>query len=233
MLDTTSYVDKLPSKLNEVLKTFTGSECIMVRKIKDNDKTKIKIKQSAGNCHLNVKTYIDKYGGKSISGWLLNRTPTLIVTGMYVWSFHSVWLKPDDKLLDITDDRNYVGRDKTIFVQDLNRVPDLIEGISYNNFLVFTDETFADHYGKSIGKQLKINTPYWSDDTLMRLLEINEHSGVYRLVNEEYPQNIKKMCDEYEIDIVNGKPVPKPNSKYADIGVLPIQILFDYSLHTN
>jgi hypothetical protein len=59
MLDTTSYVDKLPSKLNEVLKTFTGSECIMVRKIKDNDKTKIKIKQSAGNCHLNVKTYID------------------------------------------------------------------------------------------------------------------------------------------------------------------------------
>ena len=55
MLDTTSYTDKLSSGLNEMLKSFTGSECIMVRKIKEKDSMKGK----AGNCHLNVKNYID------------------------------------------------------------------------------------------------------------------------------------------------------------------------------
>ena len=56
MLDTTSYTDKLTTGLNEMLKSFTGSECIMVRKIKEKDS----LKGKSGNCHINVKKYIDK-----------------------------------------------------------------------------------------------------------------------------------------------------------------------------
>ena len=41
MLDTTSYADKLTPQLNELLKSFTGSECIMVRKIKEKESIKL------------------------------------------------------------------------------------------------------------------------------------------------------------------------------------------------
>ena len=226
MLDTTSYADKLTPQLNELLKSFTGSECIMVRKIKEKDS----IKGKHGNCHLNVKSYIDKSGGTSISGWLLNRLPNLMDKGMYVWSFHSVWHKPDGKLLDVTEDKHYIGRDKSIFIPDTERTPDLLEGTSYNNFLVFTERAFAEHYGRSIGKEINTHTLYWCDTVMTRLIGIDEHSGVYRYLNKEYPNNIQKMCDEYELEIVNGRPVPRPNSKYQH-GV-PANMIFDYSIST-
>ena len=176
MLDTTSYTDKLTPQLNDLLKSFTGNECIMVRKIKDKDS----LKGKAGNCHINVRNYIDKFGGSSVSGWLLNRIPNLIDRGMYVWSFHSVWLKPDGKLCDVTEDRHYIGRDKSIFIPDNKRIPDLIEGTSYNNFLVFTDNPFAEHYGRSIGTELSSYNLYWCDTVMTRLIDIDSHSGVYR-----------------------------------------------------
>lgn len=228
MLDVTSYSDKLPSGLNTLLKSFTGGDCVMVRKIKDKDKQDIKGK--SGNCHINVKMFIEKHGGKSVSGWLLNRVPKLMEKGMYVWSFHSVWQKPDDKLLDVTDDKYYVGRDKSIFVADSTRVPDLEQGISYNNFLVFTETAFAQHYGKSIGKEIRTNTAYWCDNTMLRLLNIEEHSGMYRLLSKEYPDNQKRMCEEYELDIIDGKPIPRPGSKYEKLGLIPTIMMFDYSL---
>jgi hypothetical protein len=230
MLDVTSYTDKLPASLNTLLQSFAGGECVMVRKIKDKDKQYIK--STAGNCHINVKNFIEKYGGKSVSGWLLNRNPNLTDRGVYVWSFHSVWQKPDDKLLDVTDDKNYIGRDKSIFVPDSARVPDLEQGISYNNFLVFTEHALAQHYGKSIGKEIRINTAYWCDSTMLRLLEINEHSGMYRLVTKEYPDNLKRMCDEYEIDIVDGRQVPRLGSKYEKSGAVPVQMIFDYGVNS-
>ena len=227
MLDTTPYADKLTPALNSLLKSFAGGECIMVRKIKSKDT----IKGKAGNCHINVKQYVDKDGGSSISGWLLGRIPHLIEKGMYVWNFHSVWLKPDNKLIDVTDDQHYLGRDKTIFVPDSTRVPDLTEGTSFNSFLVFTERAFAEHYGKSIGKEIRVNTPYWCDNTMTRLIDIDKHSGVYRLLSTEYKHNYQRMCDEYELDIVNGKPVPKVGSKYEF--AVPVEMMFDYSVSSN
>lgn len=226
MLDTTTYADKFSPQLNELLNSFTGSECIMVRKPKEKDNSKGR----PGNCHLNVKSYIDKFGGKSISGWLLNRIPSFIAKGMYVWSFHSVWLKPDGKLLDVTDDKHYIGRDKSIFIPDTLKSPDLVEGTSYNNFLVFTERAFAEHYGRSIGSEINSYTLYWCDTTMIRLIGINEHSGVYRLLSKDYPNNLKKMCNEYELEVVNGKPLPKAGSKYEEIGALPPTLVFDYSV---
>lgn len=227
MLDTTSYTDKLSPALNQMLKSFTGSECIMVRKVKEKDS----LKGSAGNCHINVKKYIDKHGGTSVSGWLLNRIPAMIDKGMYVWSFHSVWMKPDGKLVDVTDDKHYIGRDKTIFVPDTQRVPDLAQGLSFNNFIVVTDDRLASHYGTSIGKEIRANTPYWCDTTMMTLLGLDEHTGVYRLLGNDYPQNEKLLCDEYEIDFINGRPVPRPGSKYESTGY-PKNMIFDYSIST-
>jgi hypothetical protein len=148
---------------------------------------------------------------------------------MYIWSFHSVWMKPDGKLLDVTDDKHYIGRDKSVFLPDSNRVADLDEGISYNNFVVFTERAWAQHYGSSIGREIVTNTPYWADNTLLRLLGIDEHPGAYRLVLSKDSPNYKRMCDEYEIDFVDGKPVPRSGSKYEG-DRLPMRLLFDYSV---
>lgn len=226
MLDVTSYADKLPPSLNAVMKEFAGGECVMVRKVKDKDK----LKNKRANCHLNVKAYIDKFGGTSISGWILNRNAKLNENGMFSWCFHSVWQKIDGKVLDVTEDKNYIGRDKIIFVPDVSRVPDLTEGISFNNICVFTQKNFADLYGTAIGLKLATGKIYWTDTTATRMLEVENHSGSYRLLGPDYPHNLKKMCDEYELEIVNGKPMPKPGSKYEHADGLPIETIFDYSL---
>lgn len=226
MNDTTSYADKLPPSLNDVLKKFAGNECVMVRYVKGKDKPKAK----AGNCHINVKACIDKFGGKSISGWILNRDTARSERGMYVWSFHSVWEMPDGKWVDVTEDKHYVGRDKSIFVPDAYRLPDLVEGISFNNFIVFTEPKFAAHYGNHLGVELITNKVYWTDRVMLRVLDTEQHDGAYRLIGPEYPSNLQAMCEEYELDIVNGKPVPKPGSKYESRGAFPMKMLFDYSV---
>lgn len=224
MLDTTSYADKLPPSLNGVIKDFIGGECVMVRKAKEREK----LTGKSGFCHDNVELVISKFGGTSVGGWLLSRRPEIIENGMYVWSFHSVWMKEDGKLLDVTDDKNYAGRDKSIFVPDSTRVPNLVEGIFYNNFVVFTERNFTLYYAQLIGRELKIDTPYWTDNSLHYLIEIDQHSGEYRRVSSKYSTNRTKMCDEYEIDLIEGKLIPRPGSKYENDS-LPIRFLFDYS----
>jgi hypothetical protein len=226
MNDTTSYADKLPPSLNNVLKSFTGFECLMVRKIKDKNQ----LKNKSGNCHLNVKAYVDKFGGESVSGWLLYRNPLHSDRGMYVWSFHSVWKKPDGKWLDVTEDKNYIGRDKSIFIPDIKRKPDLYEGISFNNILIIVEPKFALYYGNSIGYQILANCVYWTDTVMLRVIKENEHSGIYRLLSPEYPNNHKMMCDEYELEIVNGKPVPISGSRYELSNGFPSKMLFDFSV---
>jgi hypothetical protein len=225
MLDVTPYKDKLPQSLNLALREFTGGECVLVRKSKNKDV----LTGSSGNCHQNVKILVENHGGSSISGWLLTRVSSLLQKGMYVWSFHSVWMQPDGKLLDVTDDVNYAGKDKSTFLPDSSRVPDLVEEISYNNFVVFVDQSYLNQHSSHIGKKLSLNTPYWSDDTLLRILDISEHPGTYRLITSNSSKNFRLMCEEYEMDIVNGKLTPRLGSKYSH-GLVPARIFFDYSL---
>ena len=228
MLDTTSYADKLPQSLNETLKEFTGGECVMVRKVKDNDKRKGK----SGNCHINVQKCIDNEGGSSVSGWLLKRNKMLLDKDMYAWNFHSVWKKPDGKLLDVTEDKNYVGRDKSIFVPDSYRVPDLAKGLSYNSFIIFTNYNFAKYYSNAIGIDIIIDAVYWCDNTLTNLIERDKHSGEYLLL-KNYPNNLKKMCDQYDFDYIDGKFIARAGSKYEGLDSIPVQAMFDYNLKIN
>ena len=69
------------------------------------------------------------------------------------------------------------------------------------------------------------------DNFFRRLIEINEHSGVYKLLSKDYPNNLQRMCDEYDLEIVNGKPVPKAASKYEGIGALQPTLVFDYHIN--
>lgn len=103
-------------------------------------------------------------------------------------------------------------------------------GLSYNNIVIFTDSALAQYFGQSIGKHVASNTTYWCDSSLRQLLDINEHSGIYRLVTSAYPDNIKMMCDEIECDLVDRRLVPREGSKRT-LDDPPLKnFIFDYSM---
>jgi hypothetical protein len=227
MLDTTSYSERLPPSLNAVLKSFTGGECLRVKKVKDNKK----LVNRALNCHQNVSDYVVKYGGSSVSGWLLDLNAKANDVGLFVWSFHSVWRTPDDKLIDVTDNKGYTNRDKTLFVPDSTRLPNLELGEFYNNFMVITDPRFAHHYSKSIGTLIVPNTPYWMSSEYV--MKATEHTGLYRFISSKYPNNVKRLADDYGLEIVNGKLHPISGSIYETADGLPKKILFDYGFSSS
>ncbi len=222
MFDTTSYSDKLPKSLNEILQSFAGNECVMVRYLKPKDG----VKGKAGRCHFNVRDFVQKHGGSMVNGWLLNRHPESNDNGFYGWTFHSVWLTPENKLVDVTEDKNYLNRDKSIFVPDANRKANLVDGILYNSFFVVTDYRFAQFYGESIGAEVLPNKPYWCDKTLTRIMKIDEHSGIYRLIHPDYQKNIEMMCEEVDCDFIDRKLVPR-NEKEKTV---PRNFIFDYNI---
>ena len=225
--DTTSYKHHFSDELNNVLFNFTGGECVMVRKIKDKDHRKIT--KTAGYCHVNVAKCIEAYGGNSVSGWLLNYNINNINRKIYIWCFHSVWQQLDGKLLDVTTNKAYVGRDKSIFIPDTQRVPDLQKGTSYNNFIVIDDSFFAFNYSKDIkdGTEFSQNKMYWCDHSAKIVMPIQDHCGVYKLVNPEYPENIQSLCDEYRVEIIDNKLHPREDCLYTHTTK---KIFFDYSL---
>lgn len=226
MLDITPYANKLPSSVNEALKALTDNESVLVRYLTPQQG----IKGKSENCHLNVKSFIDKNGGNSVSGWILKRHRPLMEKGVYVWSFHSVWQTSNGNLVDVTEDKHYVGREKSIFIHDKNRIPDLEKGLSFNNIVIFTNSEFVKSFGQSIGRLVVLDTLYWCDPSLRQLLEISEHSGIYRLVTSAYPDNIKLMCDEIECELVDSRLVPREGSKRTLDDPLPKNFIFDYSV---
>ena len=82
---------------------------------------------------------------------------------------------------------------KSIFVPDAVRLPNIAEGLSYNSFMVFTEPHFAAHYGNSIGVDLITNKIYWTDSAMLRVMDSDQHNGIYRWIGPDYPQNTKRM----------------------------------------
>lgn len=51
-----------------------------------------------GECFQNVRNYVERFGGEVVDGWVVWETPPLLVQA----EFHSVWLRPDRVLVDVT-----------------------------------------------------------------------------------------------------------------------------------
>jgi hypothetical protein len=51
-------------------------------------------------CHDNVVAYIQSHGGQQRCGWTLSKYPVGVLSAIS----HSVWISPDDQLVDITPD---------------------------------------------------------------------------------------------------------------------------------
>lgn len=222
MFNAKNYSEKLPKTIRQPLQQFAGSDCLLVKRWSDD----FGLERGEGNCHLNVKGYIDALGGEMVNGWLLCRNRRLKDVGMWVWSFHSVWLTDENELLDVTDDESYKTNAFTTFLPDANRHVDLEEGINYNNIVIFENEAFAKHYGNSINAETHAGIVYWMSDNMMRVKELNQHSGEYCWLNDEYKNNQTKLYEQYGIAIIDNQIVKTE----AANDKLSADVMFDFSL---
>jgi hypothetical protein len=222
MYNAKNYTEKLPKSIRKPLTAFTQNDCLLVTKLNDD----FGLERRALNCHVNVSGYVEKFGGEMVNGWLLYRNKRLLNVGMWVWSFHSVWLTEDKKLFDVTDDSQYATNSFTTFIPDANRKVDFENGINYNNIVIFENEAFAKHWGKSTQTEVEANTLYWVTDDMMRIKKITEHSGMYRWLTDSYPNNIQLLKEKYGVVINNNKLMVTEAANDADIE----NAMFDFSL---
>jgi hypothetical protein len=222
MFNAKNYSDKLPKTIRQPLQQFAGNDCLLVKRWSDD----FGLEAKEGNCHFNVKGYIDALGGEMVNGWLLCRSKQMMKVGMWVWSFHSVWLTDENELLDVTEDEQYKNNAFTTFLPDVARKVDLDEGINYNNIVIFENEAFAKHYGNSIGVDVKAGVVYWMSEDMMRLKELTEHSGQYRWLHKGYIHNHSMLYEKYGIAIVDDRVVKLD----AANDNLSADVLFDFSL---
>jgi hypothetical protein len=222
MYNAKNYTDKLPKSIRQPLKQFAGNDCLLVKRLSDD----LSLETKEGNCHFNVKGYVDTLGGKMLNGWLLCRNKKFMNVGMWVWSFHSIWLTDENELLDITEDQNYKNNTFTTFIPDVIRKVDMDEGINYNSIVIFDNKPFAKHFGDAIGVDIKADVIYWVSDDMMRVKELTEHSGQYRWLHKGYTKNHSLLYEKYGIAIVDNRVIEID----AANDQLSADVLFDFSL---
>ena len=218
-----SYISKLPSGVVAGMKQLSEDDCFLVKRrvsITSDD-------NAEHNSHRNVQNKVDSLGGKRISGWLLIRKKELIDRGVYIWLFHSVWQTPDGECFDTTQNALYENSEAVTFWLDTAREADLSLGTSYNSVIVLADEMAVKAWRPNIQRDLEAAKPYWTDDTVTMFVDFEMHSGVYRILNKEYPKNLHALTTEYDctISLESGKIAPnKPGAN------LPFKVYFDYAI---
>lgn len=209
MANTKSYTN-LPLIVNTAITEFAGNSCVLVKKITVAGSTK-------GDCHLNVAKQVEEKGGKIISGWRLNRSPVLINNNAWYWTFHGIWEDVEGNWFDITPDNNN-KREFTTFVADAKRYADLVEGVSYNDCVIFSKASIL-----SMATRVPAGKLVWTYSSMSGFAPI-ECDGTYRWLFAEYPHNYAHLKQDYGVEIVDGALV----SCVGADGVLST-IAFDYS----
>ncbi len=88
----------------------------LCREINGNELTYIPVKSSKKSevmeCFHNVKNHIEKNGGKIQFGWAIWEWLNVLIEA----EFHTVWISPDNKLLDVTP--NIYNQSEILFLPD-------------------------------------------------------------------------------------------------------------------
>ena len=179
------YSDKVPLIVRHAMAQCTQEDCYLVkRRIRGLTGAGVQ-----GNCHLNVQRWVDSVGGERVPGWLLYRNRRTLNSGIWVWSFHSVWRTPEGETVDVTQDETYSGSEFTTVWFDKTRDIDLVQGMNYNNVVVFERESTVAALTQTLGFTVTVGTPYWTTRRLDRTLSIDQHSGQYRWVDIRDPDS--------------------------------------------
>ena len=219
------FSDKLPDRVIDPLKVFSGNECYLIKR----DVDRKSLLSNKNNCHTNVQKYIDKFGGEMLNGWLLYKDDKwLDEMGLWVWHYHSVWIKPDGKIIDVTDSDRYRNLPLSTFIPDTTHKLDLENGIAYNTIVVFENskaaKIFADASGEA--RELFPYTVYWTTNSVKYFRGLDEHNGEYRYVMSEYISNLKLLEDRYGFVVKNNK----LSSIDPEVSLVPTNLFFDFSI---
>ena len=148
--------------------------------------------------------------------------------GIWVWSYHSVWLTPKGKIVDVTDNEDYKNLPLSTFIPDFNRKIDLENGIAYNTIAIFDNFKVADKFSKANNenRQLVSGVVYWTTSLIKFFRELSEHSGQYLIFRNEYPQNLKKLEEQYDCKVEGNKLVPNNPA----VNKFKTDVFFDFSV---
>ena len=216
------YNDKIPATIRVAMRAFTQHDCYLIRKRKRGATSK----GEKGNCHLNVQEWVDKKGGRRIPCWMLYRSRALTSKGLWIWIFHSVWQSPENDISDVTLNESYADADYTTAWFDASRDVDFVEGISFNNVLCVATDSAAHALSARLGYRIETGVCYWATSSLSLVIPLETHSGQFRWISRDYPNNIKRLEDEYECVASDSGLRPKGNAKSE----LSMKIFLDYSL---
>lgn len=224
MYDARLHTDKLPANIVDGLKNFSGNDCYLIKR--DVDRKSFLCNKN--NCHLNVMKRIEKFGGEMINGWLLSKNKMFLDMGIWVWSYHSVWLTPKGKIVDVTDNEDYKNLPLSTFIPDFNRKIDLENGIAYNTIVIFDNFRVADKLAEASNedRQLVSGVVYWTTSSVKFFRELDEHSGQYLIFRKEYPQNLKKLEEQYECRVEGNRLIPNNPA----VNQMQSNIFFDFSV---
>jgi hypothetical protein len=189
------YNSKIPLEISSEMNRVTNNQCVLVKK---TYKVGYSTKQ---NCHLNVMSYVDKFGGDIIGGWLLQRNPKLIKAGIWLWVFHSVWKKDGNCFYDLTED-TVSKKPYSTFTPDI-RLFNLKDGTTYNDIVILSKKYDKNLFCLKTNLNIASRKIYWILNNLSRVREVNHSStqdGICRLVNSGYPQNIELLSKKYGIE---------------------------------
>ncbi|WP_413506700.1 hypothetical protein [Serratia proteamaculans] len=109
--------------------------------------SKITKPKPIGFCYWNVDAAIEKFGGKMITGWLINKWPNSHLVAVH----HAVYIDPKGKILDITETAPSEIQTKTsIFIPDGSHKVDLdkLPMITSKHY-VFNENPFTKSYIES------------------------------------------------------------------------------------
>jgi hypothetical protein len=190
---TKHYSSKLPRRVNDAMWQFSGNHTLAVRKLEQT----LGLSQAEGNCHRNVLAHVAAHGGEIVSGWMLENNAILVNKGLLIWSFHSVWRTKEGLLIDVTNDSSLPTSNRTIFLVDCLRKYDSINGIAYNNVVILTNPKLACHVSENVGVEMSANKVYWMNNDMTDVRKLTDHSGQYRLVSPEFPENRELLEQRY------------------------------------
>ncbi len=210
----------LPKSIVQAMRSVTTDDCYIIeRRVKG-----VTGSGKENNCHINVQELVERIGGECVFGWLLERNSKLFRKGIYIWSFHSIWKTPEEKYVDVTQGDYGLERLATFWC-DSHRRADMIQGTAFNNLITLENNGAVQIIQQATNNRLESGKAYWTDTKVSVFAGLEEHSGVYRLLHNHYPENRKLLLDQYGVRI-EGKSLI---SVTGDENV-PQKMLFDFSL---
>ncbi len=224
MFDARLHTDKLPPNIVDGLKNFSESDCYLIKR--DVDRKSILC--ASNNCHINVQKRVDKYGGEMVNGWLLARRSMLLEMGVWVWFYHSVWVTPKQKIVDVTDNEDYKNLPLSTFIPDKNRLVNIPNGIAFNTIVIFDNQRVANQFEVASGEDRRLieGVVYWTTNSVKHFREMHEHTGKYKLIRREYPQNKIEFEEKYKCKIEGNRIVPLD----IENNMIKSDLFFDFSI---